>query len=181
MSFIRAGCSETALHNDAICSDVTRSTRALYAQIARMAVEWESSYSRPKYTLRICVIQRACAYTLHQTAFVITRILRYSRVRAPCNFTVPRPVFNGCAAKVAGKRRWFALREKRRRLAPSEKVALWSYLCIAFENIMMVYQVPFSRYYAIKWSRHDTALPQTTGLDVLRQRLLPAHPRSQQG
>ena len=37
--FIRAGCSETALQNDAICSDVTRSTRALYAQIARVAVE----------------------------------------------------------------------------------------------------------------------------------------------
>ena len=49
----------------------------------------------------------------------ITRILRYSRVRAPRNFSVPRPVFNGCTAKVAGKRRWFALREKRRRLALS--------------------------------------------------------------
>ena len=65
--FIRAGCSETALQNDAICSDVTRSTRALYAQIARVAVERESSYSRPKFTsgqiprLRICVIPRACA------------------------------------------------------------------------------------------------------------------------
>ena len=60
-------CSETALQNDAICSDVTRSTRALYAQIARVAVERESSYSRPKFTsgqiprLRICVIPRACA------------------------------------------------------------------------------------------------------------------------
>ena len=41
--FIRAGCSETALQNDAICSDVTRSTRALYAQIARVAVEREST------------------------------------------------------------------------------------------------------------------------------------------
>ena len=41
---------ETALQNDAICSDVTRSTRAVYAQIARVAVERESSYSRPKFT-----------------------------------------------------------------------------------------------------------------------------------
>ena len=36
--FIRAGCSETALQNDAICSDVTRSTRTLYAQIANRGV-----------------------------------------------------------------------------------------------------------------------------------------------
>ena len=87
-----------------------------------------------------------------QSAFVDSRILRYFRVRAPRNFSVPRPVFNGCAAKVAGKRRWFALREKRRRLAPSQKgssmIVLWH--SIAFENIMMVDQVPFSRYYAIK-------------------------------
>ena len=84
--FTRAGCSETVLQNDAICSDVTRSTRP------------------------------------------------------------------GCTAKVAGKRRWFALREKRRRLALSRKVSsmivLWH--SIAFENIMMVDEVPFSRYYAIK-------------------------------
>ena len=57
--------------------------------------------------------------------------------------------FNGCTAKVAGKRRWFALREKRRRLALSRKVSsmivLWH--SIAFENIMMVDEVPFSRYY----------------------------------
>ena len=81
-----------------------------------------------------------------------TRILRYFRVRAPRNFSVPRPVFNGCTAKVAGKRRWFALREKRRRLALSRKVSsmivLWH--SIACENIMMVDEAPFSRYYAIK-------------------------------
>ena len=103
---------------------------------------------------------------------VITRILRYSRVRAPRNFSVPRPVFNGCTAKVAGKRRWFALREKRRRLAPSQKgssmIVLWH--SIAFENIMMVDEVPFSRYYAIKlfcvkWSlfpRRVTYITHTT-------------------
>ena len=62
---------------------------------------------------------------------------------------MPRPVFNGCTAKVAGKRRWFALREKRRRLALSRKVSsmivLWHSIAI-----MMVDEVPFSRYYAIK-------------------------------
>ena len=71
-------------------------------------------------------------------------ILRYSRVRAPRNFSVPRPVFNCCTA---GKRRWFALREKRRRLALPRKVSsmivLWH--SIAFENIMMVDEVPVLR------------------------------------
>ena len=57
--FIRAGCSETALQNDAICSDVTRSTRALYAQIARVAGLFTSKvYFRSN---SVCVITRACA------------------------------------------------------------------------------------------------------------------------
>ena len=58
---------ETALQNDAICSDVTRSTRAVYAQIARVAVERDrvirvQSLLPVKIPrLRICVIPCACA------------------------------------------------------------------------------------------------------------------------
>ena len=57
-TFFSRGCSETALQNDAICSDVTRSTRTLYAQIA---VERESSYSRTSGQNSNTVIPRACA------------------------------------------------------------------------------------------------------------------------
>ena len=72
------------------------------------------------------------------------------RLLLPAYFVFP--VYALRVIFTAGKRRWFALREKRRRLALSRKVSsmivLWH--SIAFENIMMVDEVPFSRYYAIK-------------------------------
>ena len=122
------------------------------------------------------------------SAFVNSRILRYSHVRSPRNFSVPRPFFNGRAAKVAGKRRWFALCEKRRRLAPSRKgssmIVLWH--SIAFGNIMMVDQVPFFRYYAIKlfcveWSLfpHTACTQHQTRHQILVTCLVPCACRVQ--
>ena len=76
--FIRAGCSETALQNDAICSDVTRSTRALYAQIARVAVErviHVQSLLPVKFRMRFSTRMRI-------TLSVSPRLL-FTRVRAP--------------------------------------------------------------------------------------------------
>ena len=67
------------------------------------------------------------------------------RVISPCHVRFSMAAWR----RSRGKRHWFALREKRRRLALSRKVSsmivLWH--SIAFENIMMVDEV---RYYAIK-------------------------------